>query len=121
MADQHHEMNIDIKTVNDISVVKWRDNINIYNAPAFKAFIDNLIDQNRNLLILNLDEVDYIDSSGLGVLITCMKQLTKIGGILKIGGMSESVQRVFKIMQSSNIFQIYNTEAEALKSFDNKG
>lgn len=117
MADQHHEMNIDIKTINNLSILKWRDNINIYNAPSFKAFIDNLIAQNRILLILNLDEVDYIDSSGLGVLITCMKQLAKTGGMLKIGGMSESVQRVFKIMQSSNIFEIYNTEAEAVKSF----
>ena len=118
MADQLHEMNVDIKTINGISVMKWKDNINIYNAPAFRAAIDNLIAQNRISVILNLEEVLYIDSSGLGVLITCMKLFAKIGGRFKIGGLSEPVQHVFKIMQSRTLFEIYDTEAEAVKSFN---
>jgi len=118
MADQQHKMDIDIKTINDIYVVKLRDNINFYNAPAFKSIIDNMINHNRISVILNLEEVIYIDSSGLGVLITCKNQLEKNGGLLKLTCLKESVQHLFKMMQSINLFEIHDTEAEAVKSFN---
>lgn len=118
MADLHHDKNFDIKTFNDISILKWKNEINIYNAQSFKAVIDDLIARNRILVVLNLEEINYIDSSGLGVLITCMKQLAKIGGFLKICGLSESVQHVFRIMQSRTLFEIHDTEIDAVKSFN---
>ena len=117
MTDNFGAMSINIKTINDISIVDLGDKIDIYNTSVFKDAINKLIAGNKILIILNLEKVAYIDSSGLGVLISTMAELKKIEGSLKIIGLTDFVKNTFKIMQTTPIFEIYETEADAVKSF----
>jgi len=113
-------VNIDIKTIDDITVIKIRDELNFYNAPELRSAINELIMQKKNSVILNLEKVQYIDSSGVGVLIACMMNLKRSGAGLKIAGPGRYVKKVLLTTNSIQLFDIYESEAEAVNSFCNK-
>ncbi len=104
--------------MNEISTLKLEDIIDIYNAPKIKASIDNLISQNKTLVIINLEKVPYIDSSGIGVLLSSMRDLKKKGGDLKITGLCASVKKILEMSNLLSVFKIYSTEEEAADSFN---
>lgn len=109
------KIDIEIKTVNGISVVKLANIIDFYNAPLFKAVINKLIAQDKKSVLINLEKINHIDSSGIGALITSMKDLEKIGGSLKICGLDKPVKKIFDMTQAVTLFEIFDSEAEALK------
>jgi anti-sigma B factor antagonist len=114
---RHRKLDITVRTVKDISIVELHDNIDFYNAPVFKGVINSLISQGKTLLIIVLEKITHLDSSGIGALITAMLELEKMGGSLKISGLSRSVKKVFDMTQAITLFEVYDTEAEALDSF----
>lgn len=114
---QQRKLDIDIRTVNDISVLELGDNIDFYNAPVFKSVINSLIGQSKKLFIINLAKITHIDSSGIGALITTMLELEKMGGSLKVSGLSKPVKKVFDMTQAITLFEVFDTETEALGSF----
>ncbi len=113
-------MNIEIKSVNKIAIVKPSDKIDLYNAVSLKTAINDLIIEDKIFVIMNLEKVFFIDSSGLGVFITTMLELKKIGGFLIITGLNGFVRKTFNITNSMSLFEIYETESEALKSVYDK-
>ena len=114
---QQRKLDINVRTVKDIFIVELCDNIDFYNAPVFKGVINSLISQGKTLLIIVLEKITHLDSSGIGALITAMLELEKMGGSLKISGLSRSVKKVFDMTQAITLFEVYDTEAEALDSF----
>jgi len=68
-------------------------------------------------LLLNMKNVTYISSSGLGALVSLMKRLGRQEGIMKICCLQPDVREVFEVMQLTKIFEIFETEEEAVASF----
>ena len=66
-----------------------------------------------------MGEVSFIDSSGLGMLITCLKTIKKAGGQLKISSIGNTVKTVFDTTRMDRIFEIFENREDALKSFKN--
>jgi anti-sigma B factor antagonist len=118
---QQRKLDINVRPVNGISVVELSDNIDFYNAPVFKGVINSLIGQGKKLFIINLAKITHIDSSGIGALITTMLELEKMNGSLKISGLGKPVKKVFDMTQAITLFEVYDTEAEALESFKKTG
>ena len=110
-------MDIDIKTFNNIAVVELTDKLDIYHAALLPRTINELIDRNTRSVIFNLEKLIFIDSSGIGVLITAMGELKKAGGALKITGLNEFTAPIFRITNANNLFDIYETETDAVNSF----
>jgi anti-sigma B factor antagonist len=110
--------NIDIKIINGVALVKCVDRIDIYNSPVFDAAIDMLIQQSRNSVVLNMEDVFYIDSSGLGVLISSSRKLNKDGRFFKIVGPGEFVKKIFNRSRMTTYFDIYETEEDAFRSIN---
>jgi anti-sigma B factor antagonist len=96
--------------------MKCSDRIDIYNSPIFDATIDMLISENKNSVLLNMEDVFYIDSSGLGALISGMRKLNKDGRFFKIAGLNDFVKKVINRARMDNYFDIYETEEEAMRS-----
>jgi anti-anti-sigma factor len=111
--------NVDIQINNGIAVVKCVDRIDIYNSPAYDTAIDMLIKQSDNSVLFNMEEVFYIDSSGLGVLISSKRRLNSAGRFFKIIGPGDFVRKVLHRSRMTTYFDIYDTEEDALKSIDN--
>lgn len=85
--------------------------------PQLQEHLDNLLKQGSHYYLLDLENLDYISSAGLGVLMGILREVREKEGDLKIINMSEKIARVFDLLGFSRLMKVYPTEAEALDSF----
>ena len=82
-----------------------------------KETIDRLLEEERRDILLNLSEVKYMDSSGIGELVSSYRAVQHAGGRLKIVHLSNKVYTTLTIMRLLPIFEVFSDEEEAVKSF----
>jgi anti-sigma B factor antagonist len=82
-----------------------------------RARINELIVGNRLKIVVNLHDVTYIDSCGLGVLIAKLVSVRNKGGDLRLLNLSPRTARVFAISKLENVFETFESEADAVASF----
>ncbi len=75
------------------------------------------IESGSDKIIINMNEVDYISSSGLRVMLLALKKVRLSEGDIKLSGLKPFVMDVFVVSGFKNIFNIYNTDNEALSDF----
>ncbi len=88
------------------------------DAQRLKDKINSLILQRRTAVVLNLGAVSYIDSGGLGELVACYGSLAKAAGGLKLLHVNKKNHDLLSITRLVTIFETFDSEAEAVKSFD---
>jgi anti-sigma B factor antagonist len=93
-----------------------RDELDAGNVQDFKRDIAAVLADNRNV-ILDLSHLRFVDSSGLGAMLSCLRQLNAAGGDLKLCGMSKAVRAVFELVRMHRIFDIYDTREQAVSAF----
>ena len=84
---------------------------------ALRDLVRNLISEGNKKILLNLRDVDYIDSSGLGELVSAFTSMRSSGGALKLLNLSKRVQALLQITKVYTMFDITDDEATSLKSF----
>jgi anti-sigma B factor antagonist len=77
----------------------------------------SLIDTGQKKLLIDLGEVDFIDSSGLGTLVSSLNSIKKAGGKLKICDIQENPKQVFEMTRLDRVFEVFDDRDEALDSF----
>lgn len=80
--------------------------------------VRGLVAEGKKKIILNLAEVDYIDSSGVGELVGCFTTVRNAGGELKLLNLSQKVHDVLHVTKLYTVFDIRDDEFHAVKSFD---
>jgi anti-sigma B factor antagonist len=73
-----------------------------------------LFRQKPQVLVINMTEVEFMDSSGLATLVVALKWCRRNGSQLKLVGLVQRVRNIFEISRLDSVFQIYDSEAEAL-------
>jgi anti-sigma B factor antagonist len=84
---------------------------------ALRDLVRNLISEGNKKILLNLLNVDYIDSSGLGELVSAFTSMRSRGGALKLLNLSKRVQALLQITKVYTMFDITDDEATSVKSF----
>jgi len=79
--------------------------------------IRDLITQERKMILLNLADVPYIDSSGIGELVSAFTTVKKVGGELKLLNLTKKVRDVLQITKLYTVFDVYLDEAGAIHAF----
>ncbi|MCB1147226.1 MAG: STAS domain-containing protein [Leptospiraceae bacterium] len=110
-------MEISQRDRDSIIILDIQGEIDLYNAPEIKDTIQRLIEQQKYNIIINLEKVSYIDSSGIGALISSLSNLKKYQGGLKIINVYASVKKVFELTKLTSFFEIYESEDEAVAKF----
>jgi len=82
-----------------------------------KDKINSLVFQNRRELLINLGNVPYIDSSGLGELVACLTTVTRAGGHLKLSRANERNRDLLALTRLLTVFDVFDSEADAVRSF----
>ena len=95
--------------------------VDVYTAPLLRQEIMDQVDNGTNHLLVNLEKVEYLDSTGLGILIGGVKRAKEKGGSLKLVGPSARITRIFEITGLNKIFDVYPTESDAIASMEAKG
>ena len=86
------------------------------NSVEFKRDIAPVL-QSQSRVVLDLSQLRFVDSSGLGAMLSCLRQLSGKGGDLKLCSMSRQVRALFELVRMHRIFDIYATKEEAVKAF----
>ena len=87
------------------------------NVSEFRETIQSLLVQEENI-VLDMSKVTFIDSAGLGALLSAMKQITAIGGSLRLAGLNNDVLTLFRLVRMNRVFEIFDTIEEAIASQD---
>jgi len=90
--------------------------VDVYTAPLLRQEIMDQVDSGVKHLLVNLAQVEYLDSTGLGILIGGVKRLKEQDGSLKLVGPSARITRIFEITGLNKIFDVYSSEADALSA-----
>ena len=113
-------MELAIDKVGDVAVVTVPvDELDASNASELKRDIAPLLQENTKV-VLDLARVGFMDSSGLGAMLSCLRQLTGRKGDLKLCGMSKQVRGAFELVRLHRIFDIYPSRAEAVPAFQSR-
>ncbi len=109
-------MQVDIKELeNDIVLLSIEGDIDLYTASDLKDNIFEQLDFGKTKIIIDLENVTYIDSSGIGTLITSLSKIKKLNGQMCIINVYDSVKKVFELTKLTTFFRIYPDEAEAVR------
>ena len=91
--------------------------VDMASGATLKEHLKRLAAKETTQVHLNLSEVEFINSSGLGALVSIMKEIRLAKGRLTLSNLASYVQEIFEITQLSHIFEIYATEQEALATY----
>jgi anti-sigma B factor antagonist len=106
------------RQVGDVTVIDAAGRITLgEGASAFRDLIRDLSTKGDKKLVLNLSEVSYIDSSGIGELVSGFTTVTNHGGQLKLVGLSKRVKDLLQITKLYTVFEVHDEEAGAIRSF----
>lgn len=110
-------MNIATENVGDVTILRLPcEQLDASNAKEFKRDVAPLLDACAKV-VLDLGELRFIDSSGLGAILSCLRQLNAKGGELKLCALGKPVRALFELVRMHKIFEIHGTREEALKAF----
>jgi anti-sigma B factor antagonist len=84
----------------------------------FRSLIQETVESGKTNILLNMSEVYYIDSSGLGELVAAYTTVTRRGGKLKLAKLTQRVQDVVQLTRVYRIFEVFNDEETAVRSFE---
>ena len=110
-------MELTTDRVGDVTVVVLRgDHLDASITDEFKRDIGPILEESPKV-VFDMSQLQFVDSSGLGAILSCLRRLGVSGGELKLSGMSKPVRAVFEISRMHRIIDIFATRDEALASF----
>jgi anti-sigma B factor antagonist len=108
---------VTFKNENHVSILGISGFLDAHTVPKFEASIQKLISESRYHIIVNLAKLDYISSAGLGVIMGFIEDVRQNGGDIKLSNMSAKVYKVFDLLGFPALFEIFDTESEAMSKF----
>jgi anti-sigma B factor antagonist len=106
------------RRVGDITILELKGQLVLYEGEVeFRKNIDALVADSRVKIVVDLHDVDYIDSAGVGSLVGKYLSVRRKGGNVKLLHLSARSHRVMGITRLLSVFETYDSEEEALQSF----
>ncbi len=110
-------MDIIVETIGPVAISTPRaDQLDASNADEFKADMAPVLDR-YCCVVCDLSEMTFLDSAGLGALLSCLRRVGGGGGDLKLCSVSDPVRSVLRITRMHRIFDIFETREEAIRAF----
>lgn len=108
------ELSVTTSRQGDVTVVSVAGEVDVYTAAQLRAALDEEVAADRVQLVVDLDEVTFLDSTGLGVLVGRLKLVRNSSGWLRLVCSNERILRVFRITGLDKVFGIHASVDEAL-------
>ena len=121
MLDWPVSMELRIRKSKTIYIIDIQGEMDLYNSFKLKELLMKMIEKKIENFIINMDEVEYIDSSGIGALIFISSTIKKMSLHLAITNIHGSVKKVIELTKLTGYFPIVPTLEEAIKKMDTPG
>ena len=111
-------MQIQEREANDVTILDLRGKLTLGEGDELlRDKVNSLILQGRKKIVLNLAEVPYIDSAGLGEIVRTYTTASRQGGSLKLLNLTKRIQDLLAITKLLTVFETFESEKDAVKSF----
>jgi anti-sigma B factor antagonist len=110
-------MSFDVKKQNDITIVDVEGQLIVGNRQELKQKVLEELEGGERKFLIDFANTGYIDSSGLGVLVSLSKKIREQGGELRLANLNEDLRTLFELTKLDTLFHIASDRQEALASF----
>ncbi len=93
------------------------EKLDMSTAGEFKKLMAPVMEENKRV-VLDMEAITFVDSSGLGAILSCLRELSSAGGDLKLCHVQKRVRIMFELVRMHRILAIWNTPEEAVEAFD---
>ena len=111
-------MDIAEKKLGSVSLLSLSGRLDAYSATEVEKKLNSLIDADQTRLVIDLEKLEYISSSGLRVFLSALKKAKKQQGDIKLACMKPFIKEVFDIAGFSQLFNIFDTQEAAVSNFN---
>ena len=114
-------MDIMDEIVGKVMILKLRGRLDSVSASNLRDKVKDCARNGQIHLVIDMAEVDFVDSSGLGSLVACLRSVNKLGGDIRIAALQDRVRAVLELIRLHHIFEIFDLSSTAAESFLHKG
>jgi anti-sigma B factor antagonist len=108
------DLKLDHHTMDGIEIVDVEGEIDVYTAPRLRELLIELVNTGFYQLVVNMEKVEFLDSTGLGVLVGGLKRVRAHDGSLDLVCTQERILKIFRITGLTKVFGIHDTVGEAI-------
>ncbi len=112
------DLSLTTRSEGDHTIVAVGGEIDVYTAPKLREQLIDLVSAGQYHLIVNMESVEFLDSTGLGVLVGGLKRVRAHDGSLRLVCTQERILKIFRITGLTKVFPIHSSEEEALAATD---
>jgi len=105
------------KDASGVAVLQVEGQLIVGNRQELKELVQTALDQGERRLLIDFSRTGYIDSSGLGALVSISQKIREAGGELRLSGLNEDLRSLFELTKLDTLFAIAETPQQALASF----
>ncbi len=110
-------MAFDVSKQGDVTVIDVEGQLIVGNRQELKQKVLDELESGARKFLIDFSDTGYIDSSGLGVLVSLSKKIREQGGELRLANLNEDLRTLFELTKLDTLFHIANSRDEALQSF----
>ena len=110
------DLSLSTRTEGDRTIVEVGGEIDVYTAPRLREQLVELVADGKYHLVVDMEKVDFLDSTGLGVLVGALKRVRTHQGSLALVCTEERLLKIFRITGLAKVFPIYDSPASAASS-----
>ena len=107
-------MDLQLQSIDKITVIKISGRVDTYTVPALREQLNNANSNKPTFLLIDLTDVNFVDSSGLATFVQGMRFCRENGGDLCLCSPQQSVRMIFELTRLDKAIDIYSNEAEAI-------
>jgi anti-sigma B factor antagonist len=108
------DLDLNVRKEGDHAVLGVGGEIDVYTAPKLREKLIELVSDGEYHLVVDLEKVDFLDSTGLGVLVGGLKRVRNHDGSLQLVCTQEKILKIFRITGLTKVFPIHSSVAEAI-------
>ena len=108
------DLSLDTRHADDVTIVAVGGEIDVYTAPKLRDRITELVGEGHYRLVIDMENVEFLDSTGLGVLVGGLKKVRAHDGSMEIVCNQDRLLKIFRITGLAKVFTIHESEAAAL-------
>ncbi len=105
-----------IRREDGVTVLALSGDVDLHRSVEMRERLLEVMNEKPETMVINLSQVDFMDSSGLATLVEAMQLSRRYGGQIKLVGVQQRVRSILEISRLDSIFPIFENEAEALAS-----
>jgi anti-sigma B factor antagonist len=109
-------VNLDLETSKkgDVAIISLRGEIDVYTAPRLRQALIDLVEGGSKDIVVDMDKVDFLDSTGLGVLVGGLKRVKSNDGEMKLVVTQDRIMKIFDITGLAKVFPMFGSLDEAV-------